>query len=1143
MASIKVSGSLYPSVPDTPLDERSRIESLSELDSIRNPHEGLVIYVKDIKKTYVVKNVNYDEDNDKFYITERDISSIGGAEVFFSEGVEPEDINTIWVDDADSSSMLDETLFSKIRTELNKLSNRISDIEYAFDVKLDSGDTTYYKGSDLSNIAGVSPETDYDIQLMFTYDGNTLMFHSTDELNDTLPSNVHKATLLNDSEVVGEYLFNTIGVTADKEYVIGALDNLEFDQFQITDSEGEVLYKADLSSSALLVDSPSWSARLQPNVHHICIKRATNTALLGEYQIQDGEFVYSTSDNKLYIGNNGKKVQVNGGGASSGNISAQYIDLLSEDNVTTYRITISANGELIITNKALIDEDDTPSQVAGAAGSRNLAGLMISMVYAGPSNANATTTGCCSHSYIELFNGSAYDITLKGCSLQIGTTTWNKVIPLKGTIPAGHCYLVRLNPVANPSTAAVNINKFDLDAYALDNEIKLSSEGFKVYLCIGGSVTTYDSPYDQNNSKINSQVVGYIDLVGFMDSTSTKYINGGEFKPGETAPRYLSNTRGVYRKRLADKLYNSNLGDSDSNSADFLPFDYTVTNSPITGTEMVNSATIYKPYCTSDGVKNVYYNKTKFVRNKPNMPTFSIGETPNTRTFNWISLDNYDEYLYYRVHGQSTWSEVLADQSVNYGRQTIVGDDGVVFYVHKVILTGLASGIYDWKIVRKNTTYESDIYNFVVSDNGLSSEGSFTFMQVSDQQGWMFEEYEPWNIAAKKALEPAADHQGILPQDSRDDDFIHFLLNTGDMTQNGLRPSEWLDYYNQAKDYLPNIAQMNTVGNNDLCPGVKADGTTGQKVSPTTFEYFYTYQYATDETEASKQKVTIGGKEQFMKSVYAFDYGCAHFVCINSNNYIEEQKAWFEYHMQQVKAREVQPKWLIVYTHDAPFNIMVKRPGWTGDSKFLASWSSVGQSGMRDTGLNQQSTVDPEKMFTWSRLFEKYGIDLVLSGHKHTYSRTYPLIENTVDPEIADSSINVNNVQVNPWDPMFTTTGRNITAGGSTKKGVVYVMCQATGYKLQSNKDIPVPGIPWLAKYYPGTVNGSTIKVNADQKNPTYIKWNITPEQINMTAYQITNLTTGSKWDSLNGGDSNTQLDNLIVNQIDSYTLNASDVA
>ncbi|MGM9531349.1 hypothetical protein [Intestinibacter sp.] len=49
-------------------------------------------------------------------------------------------------------------------------------------------------------------------------------------------------------------------------------------------------------------------------------------------------------------------------------------------------------------------------------------------------------------------------------------------------------------------------------------------------------------------------------------------------------------------------------------------------------------------------------------------------------------------------------------------------------------------------------------------------------------------------------------------------------------------------------------------------------------------------------------------------------------------------------------------------------------------------------------------------MFTWSRLFEKYGVDLVLSGHKHTYSRTYPLIENTTDPDIEDSSVNTKNV-------------------------------------------------------------------------------------------------------------------------------------
>ncbi|MGM9531345.1 hypothetical protein [Intestinibacter sp.] len=78
--------------------------------------------------------------------------------------------------------------------------------------------------------------------------------------------------------------------------------------------------------------------------------------------------------------------------------------------------------------------------------------------------------------------------------------------------------------------------------------------------------------------------MGYIDLIGFRDKTTSKAINGGEFTLGSEAPRYLSNTRGVYRKRLADKLYSTNLGDSNVNSKDFLPFDYNVTNSPITNT-------------------------------------------------------------------------------------------------------------------------------------------------------------------------------------------------------------------------------------------------------------------------------------------------------------------------------------------------------------------------------------------------------------------------------------------------------------------------------------------------------------------------------------------------------------------------------
>ena len=60
-------------------------------------------------------------------------------------------------------------------------------------------------------------------------------------------------------------------------------------------------------------------------------------------------------------------------------------------------------------------------------------------------------------------------------------------------------------------------------------------------------------------------------------------------------------------------------------------------------------------------------------------------------------------------------------------------------------------------------------------------------------------------------------------------------------------------------------------------------------------------------------------------------------------------------------------------------------------------------------------------------LFEKYGVDLVITGHNHNYQRTYPLHsdpEESNNPEIKVKSIN--NYE-NPGAPIYVTVG---TAGG-----------------------------------------------------------------------------------------------------------------
>ena len=83
------------------------------------------------------------------------------------------------------------------------------------------------------------------------------------------------------------------------------------------------------------------------------------------------------------------------------------------------------------------------------------------------------------------------------------------------------------------------------------------------------------------------------------------------------------------------------------------------------------------------------------------MPTTSIGLTPTTRTFNWVSLGYYDEFLKYKLKSASEWTTVESFKTGDYARRRIKGFDGERFTVHKVILENLSEGEYEWKWKRR----------------------------------------------------------------------------------------------------------------------------------------------------------------------------------------------------------------------------------------------------------------------------------------------------------------------------------------------------------------------------------------------------------------------------------------------------------
>lgn len=94
------------------------------------------------------------------------------------------------------------------------------------------------------------------------------------------------------------------------------------------------------------------------------------------------------------------------------------------------------------------------------------------------------------------------------------------------------------------------------------------------------------------------------------------------------------------------------------------------------------------------------------------------------------------------------------------------------------------------------------------------------------------------------------------------------------------------------------------------------------------------------------------GISEFEEVSYAFDYQDARFLVINSNDRLEEQSAWME-----TRLSDNPRKWTIVAFHHPLYS----------------------------AGRNRD---DKKTREAFQPLFDKYGVDLVLTGHDHTYARS-----------------------------------------------------------------------------------------------------------------------------------------------------------
>lgn len=178
-----------------------------------------------------------------------------------------------------------------------------------------------------------------------------------------------------------------------------------------------------------------------------------------------------------------------------------------------------------------------------------------------------------------------------------------------------------------------------------------------------------------------------------------------------------------------------------------------------------------------------------------------------------------------------------------------------------------------------------------------------------------------------------------------------FFINMGDLVDNGQDESQWNAWFDGGRNLFAAIPIAPVMGNHEA--------------------YSLDWKMAIPNYYLSLFALPTNGLGRLERYAYSYDYGDVHFVVLNTQenelrewypNLLEEQKKWLAKDLGNTQKR-----WKIVLMH---------RGIW--EYPFNGPLDLIGK--------------------TFVPLFDKYHVDLVFTGHVHSYARTQALKNGKKDP-------------------------------------------------------------------------------------------------------------------------------------------------
>lgn len=164
-----------------------------------------------------------------------------------------------------------------------------------------------------------------------------------------------------------------------------------------------------------------------------------------------------------------------------------------------------------------------------------------------------------------------------------------------------------------------------------------------------------------------------------------------------------------------------------------------------------------------------------------------------------------------------------------------------------------------------------------------------------------------------------------------------FFIHAGDLVNHAHREQEWHEWFMAGGFIHSMIPAMPTPGNHEYKPRMENTG----NEEPSILSLQWNPQFTLPQN----------GPKGLEETVYYIDYKDTRIISLNSNDYHKVQANWVEKIL-----KENTKKWVIITYHHPMFSAAIGR-----DNDKL------------------------RKM--WKPIFDKYGVDLVLQGHDHSYAR------------------------------------------------------------------------------------------------------------------------------------------------------------